>query len=87
VADRESQAARFAQRNPSYERIRIEAVEYQGVQGADWEFTFSGLHVLNRVFNLDGTGHSLWLQTPEDDVSGAREDFDAIAGAFSPVDG
>jgi serine/threonine protein kinase len=87
VADREAQAARFAQRNPSYERIRIEPVEYKGVQGADWEFTFSGLHVLNRVFVVDGTGHSLWLQTPEDDFSAARADFDAIADRFSPVGG
>ena len=87
MADREAQSAGFAQRNPSYERIRIDPVEYQGVQGADWEFTFSGLHVLNRVFNLDGTGHSLWLQTPEEDFGAAREDFDAIAGAFSPAGG
>ena len=87
VADREAQAAGFAERNPSYEQIRIEPVDYQGVEGADWEFTFEGLHVLNRVFNLDGTGHSLWLQTPEDDFDAARADFDAIAETFSPVGG
>ena len=87
VADREAQAAGFAQRNPSYEEIRIEPVEYQGVEGADWEFTFEGLHVLNRVFVVDGTGHSLWLQTPEDDFDAARADFDAIAEGFSPVGG
>jgi len=87
VADREQQAASFAQRNPSYEQIRIEPVDYKGYEAADWEFTFEGLHVLNRVFVVDGTGHSLWLQTPEDDFSAARQDFDAIAGAFVPVGG
>ncbi len=87
VADRERQAASFARRNPSYEQIRIEPVDYQGVEAADWEFTFQGLHVLNRVFVVGGTGHSLWLQTPEDDFSAAREDFDAIVDAFVPVRG
>ena len=87
VADREAQAAGFAERNPSYEQIRIEAVDYKGVEAADWEFTFDGLHVLNRVFNVGGTGHSLWLQTPEEDVDAARQDFDAIADGFSPVGG
>jgi serine/threonine protein kinase len=87
VGDREAQAAGFAERNPSYQEIRIEPVDYRGVEAADWEFTFDGLHVLNRVFNIGGTGHSLWLQTPEDDFSAAREDFDAIADAFVPVGG
>ena len=87
VADREAQAQGFASRNPSYEQIRIEPVEVKGVEGADWEFTFEGLHVLNRVFVVDGTGHSLWLQTPEEDFSEARADFDAIVDGFSPVGG
>jgi serine/threonine protein kinase len=87
VADRERQAASFARNNPSYQEIRIDPVQYKGVPGADWEFTFEGLHVLNRVFVIGGTGHSLWLQTPEDDVSAARQDFDRIADAFSPVGG
>ena len=87
VADREAQAAGFAQRNPSYEQIRIEPVQVQGVEGADWEFTFEGLHVLNRVFAIDGTGHSLWLQTPEEDFTAARADFEQIVEGFSPVGG
>jgi hypothetical protein len=43
--------------------------------------------VLNRVFNVGGTGHSLWLQAPEGEFDAARQDFDAIAGAFSPAGG
>ncbi len=87
IADRERQAASFARNNPSYREIRIDPVQSKGVQGADWEFTFDGLHVLNRVFVVGGTGHSLWLQTPEDDFSQARQDFQLIADAFSPVGG
>ncbi len=60
-------------------------MQVAGVEGADWEFTFEGLHVLNRVFVSGGTGHSLWLQTPEDDFTAARADFEQIAEAFSPV--
>jgi hypothetical protein len=87
VADRQRQAATFAGRNPTYREIRIDPVDVQGVQGADWEFTFRGLHVLNRVFNVNGTGHSLWLQAPEGEWDAARADFDAVAGAFRPAGG
>jgi hypothetical protein len=85
VADREAQAEDFARRHPSYEEIRIEPVDYRGYEAADWEFTYEGLHVLNRVFVVDGTGHSLFLQTPRSDIDGAREDFAGIVAAFRPV--
>jgi hypothetical protein len=85
VADREAQAEDFARRHPSYQEIRIESVDYRGYEAADWEFTYEGLHVLNRVFVVDGTGHSLFLQTPRRDVDGAREDFKGIVQAFRPA--
>ncbi len=85
VADREAQAADFARRHPTYEQIRIEAADYRGYEAADWEFTYEGLHVLNRVFVVGETGHSLFLQTPEDDVEGARADLLGIAAAFRPA--
>jgi hypothetical protein len=85
VADREAQAQDFQRRHPSYQEIRIEAVDYRDYEAADWEFTYDGLHVLNRVFVVDGRGHSLFFQTPEDDFSQARKDFEAIAKAFQPV--
>ena len=87
VADRERQEQDFARRHPSYERIRIEPVDYRGYEAADWEFTYSGLHVLNRVFVVDGLGHSLFFQTPAGDWAAAEEDFHGIARAFQPVGG
>ena len=85
VADREAQAQDFARRHPTYEEIRIEAVDYRGYEAADWEFTYEGLHVLNRVFVVGETGHSLFLQAPEDDIEGSRADLLGIAGAFRPA--
>jgi hypothetical protein len=87
VADRQKQARSFAQRHPTYREIRIQPVDYRGYEAADWEFTFEGVHVLNRVFVVDGVGHSLWLQAPEGDFAAAVQDFGAIADAFQPVGG
>jgi hypothetical protein len=87
VADRQKQARSFAQRHPTYREIRIEPVDYRGYEAADWEFTFEGVRVLNRVFVVDGVGHSLWLQAPEGDFPAAVQDFETIAGAFEPVGG
>jgi hypothetical protein len=85
VADRRRAAEGFAERNPSYSEIRIEPVDYRGYEAADWEFTYQGRHVLNRVFVVDGTGHSLFFQTRAGDFEDARADFDGIAAAFAPA--
>jgi hypothetical protein len=87
VEDRRRQARSFEQRHPSYKEIRIEPVDYRGYEAADWEFTYEGLHVINRVFVVDGTGHSLFFQTKKSDFADARADFDGIAAAFRPVGG
>ena len=62
-------------------------MDYRGYEAADWEFTYEGLHVVNRVFVVDGTGHSLFFQTSEGDFADARADFDEIAAAFRPAGG
>ena len=85
VADREAQAEDFERRHPSYEEIRIDPVDYRGYEAADWEFTYEGLHVLNRVFVVDGRGYSLYLQTPKRDAEGMKADLLAIAERFSPA--
>ena len=85
VADRERQAESFSQRHPTYEEIRIEAVDYRGYEAADWEFTYEGLHVLNRVFVVDGVGHSLFFQTPARDYAAAEEQFLQMIEEFRPV--
>jgi hypothetical protein len=87
VADRQAQARSFAQRHPTYRELRIERADYKGYEAADWEFTFEGVRVLNRVFVVDGVGHSLWLQAPEGDFPAAVQDFGRIAEAFQPVGG
>ena len=85
VADREAQAEDFARRHPSYEEIRIEPVDYRGYEAADWEFTYEGLHVLNRVFVVDGRGYSLFLQAPRRDAEGMAQDFAGIVEHFQPA--
>ncbi len=85
VKDREQQAKSFEKRHPTYEEISISAVDYRGYEAADWEFTYEGLHVVNRVFVVDGTGYSLYFQTRAGDFAGARSDFDGIARAFRPA--
>ena len=85
VADREAQAQDFQRRHPSYSEIRIDPVDYRGYEAADWEFTYEGLHVLNRVFVVDGRGYSLFLQTPRRDAEGMKQDFAAIAEHFTPA--
>jgi hypothetical protein len=90
VQDREAQAAGFAKRNPSYQEIDISRADYRGYEAADWEFTYSSggadLHVLNRVFVVDGRGYSLFFQTrASDDWSAARAEFDQMAAAFQPA--
>jgi hypothetical protein len=90
VKDRQEQAASFAKKYPSYAEIGIRSVDYGGFEAADWEFTYSAggadLHVINRVFVVDGTGHSLFFQTrASDDWTAARAEFDKIAAAFQPA--
>ncbi|MCU1672210.1 MAG: serine/threonine protein kinase [Frankiales bacterium] len=89
VADRREQAAFFAKTHEGYREIRIDKADYRGYEAADWEFTYSSggalLHVINRVFVVDGVGHSLFFQTRgSDDWSAARGEFDRIAKAFQP---
>ena len=90
VADRRAQATSFAASHDNYQELRIEEVDYRDLEAADWEFTYTDggadLHALNRVFVVDGTGHSLFFQTrASDDWSAAREEFEKIAAAFTPA--
>ena len=87
VADRRAAARSFRSRHPSYREISIRSADYRGYEAADWEFTYEGLHVIDRVFVVKGTGHSLYFQTRSADFAAARADFDRIAAAFDPVGG
>ncbi len=87
VADRQRQARSFQQKHPTYREISIAAADYRGYPAADWEFTYEGLHVLNRVFVVNGRGHSLFFQTGADDFAAARGDIAGILAAFQPAGG
>ncbi len=89
VADREEAASTFARTHDDYQQIAITGLTYRDSPAADWEFTYSAggaqLHVLNRVADVDGTGHSLYFQTRASDWPAAKADFDAIVAAFRPA--
>ncbi|MDP9434386.1 MAG: serine/threonine protein kinase, partial [Actinomycetota bacterium] len=89
VADRQRAAADFARRYASYSEIRIQRVDYRGLEAADWEFTYTAggvdLHVVNRVFVAGDRGYSLYFQTRAGDWPQARQDFERIAASFRPA--
>ncbi len=87
VADRRAAARSFRTRHPTYEEIAIREADHRGYEAADWEFTYEGLHVINRVFVVDGTGHSLYFQTRAADFASARSDFERIVESFEPDEG
>ena len=85
MADRERAEHSSVRRHPTYERIAITRVDYRGHEASGWEFTCEGLHVLDRVFVVEGTGHSLFFQTRAGDFAGARSDVQGIISAFRPA--
>ncbi len=87
VADRERAAESFARRHPTYREISIAAADYRGYPAADWEFTYEGLRVFDRVFVVDGRGYSLLFQTPQADYPRAQDDLQAILATFRPAGG
>jgi hypothetical protein len=77
----------LAGRLPRYEELRLEKVEFQGLDAADLEFTFfdqTTLHVLDRtVVAADRSrGVALYWQVPESRWEGSREVFEQIARTF-----
>ena len=75
-----------SKRLPNYQRIRIESVEYNGWDAADWEFTFgNNTHVLNRGFVPDKNhGYAIYLSSREENWSANQQVFDTAADTFQP---
>ena len=74
---------------PGYSRIRIEPVDYDGREAADWEFTWEGdngtVHVLNRGFVTEPRGFALYMSGPEDTwESESLPVFETAADTFRP---
>ncbi len=74
---------------PSYERIRIDEVDYNGWEAADWEFTFGeATHVLNRGFvPNESHGYAIYLSSREENWAANQEVFQTAADTFQPAGG
>jgi len=70
---------------PGYQRISIAPVQFRGFPAADWEFTYTGGHALDRGFAANGHGQALFLQSRPAQWVAARRQLDAIAAAFVPA--
>jgi serine/threonine protein kinase len=77
----------LAGRLPQYQELRLEEVEYKGLDAADLEFTYvegTKLRVLDRTFVSGGEGFALYWQVRAEDWDAARPLFDQIAATFQP---
>jgi eukaryotic-like serine/threonine-protein kinase len=75
---------------PSYQRVRLEAVEYF-LKAADWEFTYVQdgvrLHVNNRGFITSPTqAYGMWWSTPDSQWAASLPDLMLIQASFRPAD-
>jgi Protein kinase domain len=70
----------------SYQRLKLEKIDYRGLDAADWEFTFTldGVprHVLYRGIVSDGKTFGLYLSTPADRWTGSTSVFQVAATTF-----
>jgi hypothetical protein len=70
----------------SYQRVKLEKVDYRGLDAADWEFTFTldgvARHVLYRGIVTDGRTFGLYLSTPADDWKTSTDVFQVAADTF-----
>ena len=89
VADWERQEQSMQARYDSYERVRIEQVDYRGWPAADWEFVLGpSAHVLNRGFVTDDDhGYALYLSSPEAQWNDNLRVFQTAAETFRPATG
>jgi hypothetical protein len=69
-----------------YHRVRLQRVDYRGLDAADWEFTFTldGVprHVVYRGIVTGGRTYGLYLSTPEDQWAKSRTVFQTAADTF-----
>lgn len=82
VAAWQASSARFAERYPDYDEIRIDPVPYQGYEAAIWEYTYQGQRATNIGIVADDidTGYALNFQAPAgrwDGLQSVREAFEA----------
>jgi hypothetical protein len=70
----------------AYRRVRLEKVDYRGLDAADWEFTFTlnGVprHVVYRGIVTGDRTYGLYLSTPESQWATSRAVFQTAADTF-----
>ena len=69
-----------------YRRVKLQKVDYRGLDAADWEFTFTldgiARHVLYRGIVTDGRTFGLYLSTPADQWTKSTDVFQVAANTF-----
>jgi eukaryotic-like serine/threonine-protein kinase len=70
----------------AYQRVKLEKIDYRGLDAADWEFTFTldgvARHVLYRGIVTDGKTFGLYLSTPADQWTKSTGVFQVAADTF-----
>jgi eukaryotic-like serine/threonine-protein kinase len=70
----------------SYQRLKLEKIDYRGLDAADWEFTFTldgvARHVLYRGIVTDGRTFGLYLSTPAQQWTQSANVFQVAASTF-----
>jgi hypothetical protein len=90
VAAWEALSPQLASSLGSYQQLRLEPVEYKGLDAAALEFSYfdeTALRVLDLGFlSEDGErGYALYWQVPAEGFEASREAFEQIAATFDPV--
>ena len=86
----EAQAETFAADHENYQEIRIDPTTFQGMDAAEWEFTYEDggaqLHALDLGFITrdESTGMALFFQTHAEDWERSQELFEQLKAGFRP---
>ena len=87
MAELQSEEPGFKGRYATYQKIRLEQVQYRGLTAAEWEFTFvrdgEPKHVVYRVFTLGGRSYGVYLSAPESSFGQVRTHFDTAMTTFT----
>lgn len=88
VAGWEAASADFAADHDNYTEIRIDPVEFQGFEAAEWEYTYEDggaqLHAINIGIVTDTYGYAINFQTRAEDWEESQALLEAIKESFVP---
>jgi hypothetical protein len=80
----EQQSASFRSRYADYQERSIEPTSFKGLQGARWEYTYSGQHASNLGFVTPTYGFALNFQTSEGDWATSQQLRRQLEDGFRP---